>query len=132
MKQLDYIAGDSIFIFSDRGAWGPGDFSTGTVKRVTPSGQVIIEQRGSERRFTPAGKEVGNGGGAWRSGPWIEPKAEAEQRAAILRREHAKLRLKQEVRTDLDALGKLDATHQQADLIAGLRALADKLAQTGA
>lgn len=127
-KPSEYAPGDRIRIFTYSN-WGPGSFVTGTVEKVTPSGQLIADVKGDKRRFTARGREVG--GGDYRA-PWVEGKAEAEERCRQIVAASNANKLKVETRAELDRLRGLDPTHQQADLIAGLRALADKLAQTGA
>lgn len=114
----EYSPGDVIRIFDHR-QWSPDSFSTGKVVKVTPSGRVVVEQSGNERRFKANGKEFG--GSEWRR-PWVESKAAAEVRIADLRVQ----KRKQETRTELDALRGLDPN--SAELIERLRALADKLA----
>ena len=126
MSALDYAVGDGIYIFSDS-SWGPGSFSAAIVVKISPAGQITTESHGMVRRFMPSGKEVGGSASKWRSGPWIEPKAKARERAAMIRRENAKSKLKNETRGELDLLRGLDVMHQKAELVTRLRALADKL-----
>lgn len=127
---LDYAPGDRLYIFSPS-SWGPGSYSVGEVTKVTPAGQIIVTQNGATRRFMPSGREVGSRD-SWRGGPRIEPKAEAHEHAAVIRAAVAAQKLKVETRSELEALGKLDPNHQQAELITRLRELADKLAAAGA
>lgn len=126
MNKLDYNVGDQVFIFSPS-SWGPGSFLVARVTKITPGGQVVTEREGIERRFMPSGKEIGASRDSYRGGPWIEAKASAAERAAVIRRANAELRLKTETKGELERLARLEPIHQRAELIAGLRALTEKL-----
>lgn len=123
-NKLDYAPGDRLYIFS-YGSWGPGSYVVGEVKKVTPSGQIVVTCNGRERRFMPSGREVGSDR---YHVDYIEPKAKAHDRAGVIRAAVARQEVKNETRAELEALSRLDAIHQQTELITRLRALADKLA----
>lgn len=127
-KPSEYAPGDRIRIFTYH-SWGPGGFVTGTVEKVTPSGQLTANVNGDKRRFTARGQAVG---GSKYYGHRVEGKVEAEERCRNIVAKKNANQLKVEVRTELDCLRRLDPSQDQADLIARLRALADKLAQTEA
>ena len=121
-KPSEYAPGDRIRIFTFHN-WGPGGFVTGTVEKVSPSGQLTADVKGDKRRFTARGREVG---GEYRA-CWVDGKAEAEERCRSIAAAVNANRLKVEARAELDRLRGLDPTHQKADLVAALRALADKV-----
>jgi hypothetical protein len=114
---LSYSAGDRIRIFEAHGG-----YCTGEVIKVTPSGQIIAKAHGRERRFTPAGREVGQGG---YHAPYIMNKEQGEARAADLSREAKRRLLRRQFRDHLDALGRKDPTDQREAVLAELQALID-------
>lgn len=126
-KHSEYAPGDRIRIFSS-GSWSQS-YTTATVKTISASGQMTVDHNGTTRRFTASGREFGKNQNGYRGGPWIMGKVEAEERARGIREEAQRNELKRDTRAALDALIKLDPCHERAELIDGLRALADKLGQ---
>ena len=54
----DLKAGDQIIVFSS--SWGEKYYALGEVKRVTPTGRIVVDVAGSERTFYSNGSERAN------------------------------------------------------------------------
>jgi hypothetical protein len=116
---LGYEVGDQVFIFTRHG------FKSGYATKISPSGQVTVEVTPHIRpRFTSTGALIG--GGAW-SHEHIARKCEQDEAVESRMRAMRLREQRQVVQKECERMHRMDPQHERAELIAGLRALADKL-----
>lgn len=131
LTSMGYCVDDRVYIFIPGGTWGHDTYATGTVRKITKSGQLTVERDGEVQmhrrlmRFSGRGRELGAG----YSRPTFLLRHDEQdayaQRLAVgnnnltVRRNYAK-RL-------ADLTEAPDPVDQAANAVAALRRLADQV-----
>lgn len=113
-------AGDTAHIAAPEG-WGQVRYTSGTVKQVTPTGQIVVELRGGlTRRFNAQGDQIGAASALRRQWLVSEEEHRSGEERDRLRREQADLKRK------LTALGIPSGVDDRETALASLRGLLER------